>query len=122
MEKYNPSSDIYRDYARRIWRNYPDVSEDRVRWHSSGYHIAKASLGIEDALEDALEALDIDPQFCGIPVAIDDWQSRYMEDPKMVSAMASLMYDRLKDFGRYSFEEAPDWESSALEMLAGYQD
>ncbi len=107
----------YADYAQKIWKNCSDVSSDRRRWHSSGYHISENSLTIDDALEDAFEALDIIPTSCGIDIDLEVWQDRYMEDPEMLSAMASVLYNNLKRFGKYSFKDEPDWDTYARDFL-----
>ncbi|MFP4656411.1 MAG: hypothetical protein ACLFNK_02425 [Candidatus Woesearchaeota archaeon] len=112
--------DIYKAFAENIWQNDPYNAPDRIRWHSSGYHISENSLTLEDALEDAMEALDVNPVSCGIDVDIGVWQERYLSDPGMLSAMASTIYDNLKVYGNYSFTDDVEWYKEAKRFLSGY--
>ena len=112
--------DFYGECALKIWENHPDVAKDRVRWHSSDYHIQEKSLTVDDAVEDALEALDIDPTECQIEMPIWDWQENYLLDPKMVSAMAETIYANLAHHNRYSFDEEPNWDDEAEEYICSF--
>ncbi|MFW5852609.1 MAG: hypothetical protein ACOCUR_01125 [Nanoarchaeota archaeon] len=111
---------LFTEYARLIWENDSYVAADRLRWHSSGYHIRSDSLSIDDAVEDAHEALDIIPENCNIPVSIMDWQEYFIDNPRMISTMASTIYSELKQFDRYSFREEPDWDDAAKKYIDDY--
>lgn len=107
----------FAEYAEKIWKNEPYVSEDRLRWHSSGYHIKQGQLSVDDLVEDAAETLDIIPKEIGIPISIDEWQENYMDDPRMVAAMAKVIYGKLKKYGRYAFDEEPDLDTATEQFL-----
>lgn len=101
---------IFDDYAVKIWNNEPFIAEDRIRWHTSDYHIQPKQLTIDDAVADAHECLDVGiPEEIGIPVSIEEWYNNYFDNPKMIAAMARLIYNNLKEYGRYAFDENPDW-------------
>ena len=107
------------EYARKIWQNEPYVKQDRVRWHSSGYHIKEGSLNVGTAIEDAHECLDISPSECQIGLSMEEWEE-VMDDPRMIGAMARLLYSRLKRYGRYAFDNEPDWEAEARRYMGDY--
>lgn len=107
----------FQEYAEKIWENDPHIAKDHLRWHTSGYHISDKSISIEDAVEDAFECLDIIPDECKIPVELNEWHNDYFDNPKMISAMASTLYSKLKTFNKYSFDEEPNWEDIAEKYL-----
>ena len=103
------------DYAAKIWQKV--AAKDRIRWHTSGYHIKPGQLSLDDAIEDSWESLDIIPEELGIPVSTEDWQSTYIDDPKMIAAMAKVIYGNLQQYGRYGFSSEPDWSTYAAEFV-----
>ena len=109
------------EYATTIWNNAPDVARDHHRWHASGHHIEPRSISIDEAVEDAHEALDIDPEELGIHVNITEWQHSYLDDPRMIAAMARVAYQGLRQYGRYAFSSEPDWEAAAIVYLKQYE-
>jgi len=105
------------DYASKIWDNEPSVAKDRIRWHTSNYHIKAGQLTIDDTIADALEVLDIIPEEVGISVSTEEWQKKYMDDPRMIVAMAKLIYRKLNKHERYNFNHEPNWEAVAIEYM-----
>ena len=105
------------DYATKIWKNEQDVARDRLRWHTSGHHIKPGQLTIDDTIEDACEALDIIPEQLGIPASTEDWQNSYMDDSRMIAAMAKVIYGNLNQHGRYGFSSEPDWSVLAADYV-----
>ena len=110
---------VYERYADLIWRNHPFVRADHIRWHTSGYHIRERSITVETAVEDAYGCLDIDPREVGIDMDIEEWQENWMEKPEMIAAMARCVYRHTKQYGRYAFENEPDWLAAARRFLDG---
>jgi hypothetical protein len=94
--------DKYEEYAKKIWSK--DARKDYIRWYSSGYHIDDNSISKENLYEQASESLDIIPSDIGIDVDIDKWQDEYMDDEKMVDAMAEVLYKNLKKYRKFKFE------------------
>ncbi len=108
---------IFEIYASQIW-NYSSFAEDEKRWHSSGYHIAKNQLTIDDAIEDACEMLgSIVPDKVNITLSLEEWNTNYIDNPKMIAAMTKEIYSQLKESGRYAFKEEPNWNSKVTDYI-----
>ncbi len=112
--------EIFDDYADKIWSNEYYIAKDRIRWHTSNYHIESCQLTIEDVIADAHECLDITPEEIGISLSIEEWQKNCINNPKMISAMAKIIYHNLKKYGRYAFKHNPNWDVVARRYIKDY--
>lgn len=108
---------LFLEYAAKIWANDSSAASDRARWHTSGYHIRRGEITLEGALEDAHEMLDIIPEQCGIDVQTEEWQEKYLDDPRMIAAMAKVAYAHLRKHDRYAFSGEQDWSVAAESYL-----
>lgn len=103
--------------AESIWANDPDYKNDHLRWHSSGHHIAQKSLSVADLMENAHECLLFaDCEECQLDISNVELDA-LRDDLQMIIAMAKVLWQNLKEYGRYAFEQEPDWEQAAKKHL-----
>lgn len=110
----------YDKLASQIWED-DYIQENQTKRHKDKYYISPKSITVEEAMADGHKVLDIRPEFCGIDIEVEEWQEKFMDDPRMIAAMAKLLWQKLKRYGKYAFNEEPDWLASAKEYLSNYE-
>lgn len=105
-----------KEICEKLWANHSYLRADLTRWHTSGYHIEPNSITLANWIEEVFSDLDTTPdelEECGITGISENYSP--MDDVDLVATFAGFLFNKLKPYGKFGFEEPKDWKKAVEE-------